>query len=110
MAHVLLPHFAQALSPRYFTQMVDLLSQIGSGSLPVERMPSCGLGLVPTANKAIGRELEALSRALRQLPRPVVGRIEKDRLLLDLRCLDHPEELLEQLPALRSALFGSVNS
>ena len=110
MAHVLLPHFAQALSPRYSTQVVDLLSQIGSGSLPVERMPSCGLGLVPTANKAMGRELEALSRALRQLPRPVVGRIEKDRLLLDLRCLDHPEELLEQLPALRSALVGSVNS
>lgn len=110
MAHALLPHFAKALSPRYSTHVVDLLSQIGSGSLPVERMPSCGLGLVPTANKAMGRELEALSRALRQLPRPVVGRIEKDCLLLDLRCLDHPEELLEQLPALQSALAASVNS
>ncbi|WP_414652977.1 hypothetical protein [Ideonella sp.] len=48
--------------------------------------------------------MERLARALRQLPRPVIGRISQDRLLLDLRCLDDPGQLASQLPALREAL------
>jgi hypothetical protein len=34
---------------------------------------------------------------LRELPRPVIGRIEKDRFVLDLRCADEEEALLSNL-------------
>ncbi len=58
--------------------------------------------------KGVGRALDALAEALRALPLPVIGRIAEDRLLLDLRCLEDPQPLLDQLGALRAALFGSA--
>jgi L-seryl-tRNA(Ser) seleniumtransferase len=97
---------AGAVLPRFSVEAVELLSQIGSGSLPVDRLPSAGLALAPagTQKKGIGTALDALASALRGLPLPVIGRIAQDRLLLDLRCLDDAQPLLAQLPALREAL------
>ncbi len=73
---------------------VDLLavqSQIGSGALPVDRLPSVALRLAPPSPaRGAGRWLDALARRLRALPLPVIGRIADGALLLDLRCLDHP--------------------
>ena len=60
-------------------------SQIGSGALPVDLLPSCALSL--TANN-----LESLAKSLRNLPRPVIGRIERAQLLLDCRCLQPGDE------------------
>jgi L-seryl-tRNA(Ser) seleniumtransferase len=34
---------------------------------------------------------------LRELPRPVIGRIEKERLVLDLRCIGEDEPFLSNL-------------
>ncbi len=97
---------AAAVAPRFTVEVVALSSQIGSGSLPVERLPSAGLALAPnsTQKKGTGSALEALAAALRALPQPVIGRIAEDRLLLDLRCLEHPAAFLAQLPALHDAL------
>ena len=83
---------------------VELQSQIGSGSLPVDRLPSAGLAIEPAAKKGAGRALDELAAALRALPLPVIGRIADDRLLLDLRCLEDPAPLAQQLPALAEAL------
>lgn len=107
-AQALQPALAQALAPRYAVEVVALQGQIGSGSLPVERLPSAGLALAPVQKKGVGRALEALADALRALPLPVVGRIADDRLLLDLRCLEDPQPLLAQLDALRLALGGAT--
>lgn len=104
MAVVLHPRMASALAPRFNVEVVDLLGQIGSGSLPIDRLPSAGLAVAPVARKGIGRALDELSRTLRGLPVPVIGRISEDRLLLDLRCLEEASGLLEQLPALQRAL------
>ena len=104
MAVVLHPRMASALAPRFNVEVVDLLGQIGSGSLPIDRLPSAGLAVAPAARKGIGRALDELSRTLRGLPVPVIGRISEDRLLLDLRCLEEASGLLEQLPALQRAL------
>jgi L-seryl-tRNA(Ser) seleniumtransferase len=71
-------------------QIVPLRSQIGSGSLPVGRLPSAGLAIRPRGKK--GGVLHHIEAALRALPRPVVGRIEDGALLLDLRCLQPHEE------------------
>ena len=102
LAQQLLPEVAAAVSPRFTVEPVALQSQIGSGSLPVERLPSAGLAL--TAVDGRGRSLERLAMALRELPRPVIGRIHGDRLLLDLRCLEEPALLTDQLGALKGAL------
>ena len=105
-AQDLAPRLAQALAPRYRVEVADMLGQIGSGSLPVERLPSAGLAIAPLAAKGVGRALESLSDALRGLPLPVIGRVAEDRLWLDLRCLSAQEQqaLQEQLPRLRAAL------
>jgi L-seryl-tRNA(Ser) seleniumtransferase len=44
-----------------------------------------------------GSAVEALARALRALPVPVIGRIEAGRVILDLRCLEDEPGFLGQL-------------
>ena len=104
LAEQLLPAVRQAVSPRFAVSVVDMQGQIGSGSLPVERLPSAGLAIAPVSAKGKGRALDELTTALRQLPQPVIGRIADDRLLLDLRCLEQPQRLLDQLPLLQRGL------
>ena len=105
LAHQLQPAVAHAVAPRFTVDVVDLMGQIGSGSLPVERLPSAGLALAPsTGKKDAGRALDKLATALRQLPRPVIARIADDRLLLDLRGLEQPTLLTDQLSLVQAAL------
>jgi L-seryl-tRNA(Ser) seleniumtransferase len=82
-----------------------MLSQIGSGALPVDLLPSAGLALRPGARRA-GRTLARLEAALRELPRPVIGRVGEGALWLDLRCLEEADEpaFVAQLPALARTL------
>jgi L-seryl-tRNA(Ser) seleniumtransferase len=93
---------AAAVAPRFTVETVVLQSQIGSGSLPVERLPSAGLAIAAVDGR--GRTLDALVTALRALPRPVLGRVHDDRLLLDLRCLEQPALLTSQLALLQENL------
>lgn len=106
LAEQLAPQLAPVLAPRFGVEVVSLMGQIGSGSLPVERLPSAGLALVPAQKKGSGRALEALAAALRALPLPVVGRIADDRLLLDLRTLEDPAPLVAQWPQLRGVALA----
>jgi L-seryl-tRNA(Ser) seleniumtransferase len=103
-AERLQPVVAAAAAPRFGVEVVALQGQIGSGSLPVERLPSAGLALVPRQKKGAGRALDELAAALRALPLPVIGRIAEDRLLLDLRCLEDERTFVDQLGALAEAL------
>jgi L-seryl-tRNA(Ser) seleniumtransferase len=95
-----------AVAPRYSVEVADMASQIGSGSLPVDRLASAGLRIMPqpARRKGSGAALNELAGALRALPEPVIGRIGDDALQLDLRCLEDPERLLAQLPVLARAL------
>ena len=61
-------------------------------------LPSAALALRP--KRGSGVAVEALARALRALPIPVIGRIEAGRVLFDLRCLEDEPAFLGQLPAL----------
>ena len=69
-----------------------MASQIGSGAMPVETLPGFGLGLRFAGKGSSGRALDRLAKALRSLPRPVIGRIADDALWLDLRCLEDADE------------------
>jgi len=95
---------AEALAPRFAVEVLPLMSQIGSGSLPVDRLPSAGLRIVSTATKHGDRDLEALACMLRDLPRPILGRIADHAVLWDLRCLEQDRDVRTQLPLLTAAL------
>ncbi len=79
--------------------LVQTKSQIGSGALPVSLLPSAALALRPLAHRS-GAAVEALARAFRNLPIPVIGRIEAGCLLFDLRCLEDEAGFLGQLDLL----------
>ncbi len=74
-------------------------SQIGSGSLPVDRLDSWSLVITP-AGKRSGQSLSAITTALRQLPLPVIGRVKDGAVWLDLRTLDDEAAFAAQLPQL----------
>jgi L-seryl-tRNA(Ser) seleniumtransferase len=101
LAQRLLPAVAQALDGVAEVSLVETRSQIGSGALPVSFLPSAALALRPISRS--GAAVEALARALRALPIPVVGRIEAGRVLLDLRCLEDETAFLGQVPAMAEA-------
>jgi L-seryl-tRNA(Ser) seleniumtransferase len=66
-------------------------SQIGSGALPVERLPSAALVFRPSAKRP-GKTLLTVEAAFRALPTPVIGYIRDDAYHLDLRCLEAKDE------------------
>ncbi len=76
-------------------QVEPCLSQIGSGSLPVDRLPSAALTFTPRDGR--GSRLEALAARWRLLPVPVIGRIYDGCLWLDLRCLEDEPRFMEML-------------
>ncbi len=78
---------SKALGQTFSVSIISCKSQIGSGSLPVERLNSAGLSIKPEAQRK-GTPLKNLLQAFRELPIPVIGRIQDDALILDLRCLD----------------------
>jgi L-seryl-tRNA(Ser) seleniumtransferase len=82
----LAPAFGDALGAAFAVETVECHSQVGSGALPLETVPSAGLALRPLSGR--GQALEALAAALRRLPVPVLGRIDDQALVLDLRCLE----------------------
>lgn len=69
-----------------------MFSQIGSGALPVDVLPSYGLAVRLANGKRAGGQLNRIERKLRALPRPVIGRIADGALWLDLRCLEEADE------------------
>ena len=88
LAESLLGPMQDALGAGYTVAAEPTLSQIGSGALPVDRLPSHALAIRAQAGVR-GNPLGVLERRLRLLPRPVVGRIADDTLWLDLRCLEN---------------------
>ena len=78
---------SKALGQSFTVSTIPCKSQIGSGSLPVERLNSAALSIKPDGGQK-GTALKKLSQTFRGLPIPVIGRIQDDALILDLRCLD----------------------
>ena len=86
------PVLQGALGDAYRVTAEPMMSQIGSGAMPVDQLPGFGLVVRNAAGKRGGRALMKLEQALRALPRPVIGRIADDALRLDLRCLEAADE------------------
>ncbi|SUB84066.1 L-seryl-tRNA(Sec) selenium transferase [Pragia fontium] len=93
MASQLITPLQQRYGEQFAVSIEPCLSQIGSGSLPVDRLPSYALTFAPMDGR--GRTLEALAEKWRGLAKPVIGRIQDGKLWLDLRCLEDQDALLE---------------
>jgi L-seryl-tRNA(Ser) seleniumtransferase len=68
-------------------------SQIGSGALPVDTIPSAGLAITADSGSA----LDGLAATFRALSRPIIGRLQDGALVLDLRCLSDEAAFLDSL-------------
>lgn len=91
------PNVSSHLGDSYRVETASVSSQIGSGALPVEVLPSAALSI--TAANGEDEPLRSLAQRLRQLRKPVIGRLHNGALLLDLRCLEpiHEDAFIEQL-------------
>ena len=81
------------LLPGYRVAVIDCASQIGSGALPVETLPSAALAISGDSGDAP----ERLAERLRAARTPVIGRIRDGALILDLRALEDDGALLAAL-------------
>jgi len=66
--------------PGWRAELIDGASAVGGGSAPGVELPTCLVAI-----EKIGLTPDALEERLRQLIPPVIARIERDRLVLDLR-------------------------
>ena len=76
-------------------------TQIGSGALPVALIRSRALKITFANRRGSGKALTKLSKAFRELPIPVIGRITKDSLCFDLRSLEDENHFLKNLEDLK---------
>jgi L-seryl-tRNA(Ser) seleniumtransferase len=99
----LLAPMQRALTGRATVALRECQSQIGSGSLPIDLLPSVAVAITPaTKGRGSGAALRALERAFRLLPIPVVGRVSDGALWFDLRCLENSDAFAAQLVHLPS--------
>lgn len=105
LARRVAPAVGAAVGNAAAVAIVACRSQIGSGALPVDLLPSWALELRPRT--AGGRAPEKLARAFRALPQPVIGRIADGALLFDLRCLDDAAAFIAQLEHLPDLVRSS---
>jgi L-seryl-tRNA(Ser) seleniumtransferase len=97
----LMPVVRAAVGDQIRVSLRPCQSQIGSGALPVDLLPSHALVLEPgQKGRGAGTILKRLERALRDLPVPVIGRVNDGALWLDLRCLEDEQAFTAQLPGL----------
>ena len=104
-AQRILAPLQQALGALFEVTVRACASQIGSGALPLETIPSVGLVLHPRSKKTSGSQLALTMKALRGLPIPVIGRIADGTLIMDLRTLDDEAAFVNQLPRLNIETF-----
>jgi len=108
-AQAILPLMQEALGAAYEVRDESMMSQIGSGALPVDQLHSHGLAIRAAEGSRgtgkISNALGMLEQRLRGLPLPVIGRVSQDTLWLDLRCLDEHQQqrFVDQLSLLQAS-------
>ena len=98
------------LGGMFSVEVVACASQIGSGALPMETLPSAGIAMRLAASRGQGRALTALASAFRSLPMPVIGRISDAALILDLRCLENEAGFAANLADLHPAKVSDAKA
>jgi L-seryl-tRNA(Ser) seleniumtransferase len=99
-AERLLPAVRSSVHGVASAEVVECDSQVGSGALPTRTIPSAGLEMRPLASRGKGNVLQRIAAAFRALPTPVIGRLQDDAFVLDLRCLEDEAAFEAQLAGL----------
>ena len=89
MARAVLPALQSALGNDYRVSLEDATSQIGSGALPTEEIPTRALAIVHAHRGA-----DWIAARFRRADPPIIGRIKDDCFLLDLRTVFEPDDLI----------------
>ena len=97
-ARRLAPRVQELIGTGFLVDVADCASEVGSGASPVETIASAGLAVRSRGGQ---RAVIALNKALRALPRPVIGRVAEGALVLDLRCLTDEDAFLANLEHLK---------
>ncbi len=95
IADELLAPIANILSGIADVSIQDTQSQIGSGSMPLNLLPSKAICIAPKSSS--DTFLRALALCFRRLPLPMIGRVNDGKLLFDLRTLDDTADVVGQL-------------
>ena len=89
MGQRLLPLLQETLGGDYSVSLEESRAQIGSGALPTEEIPSRAIAI---QHRAVGAE--RIAERFRAGRPPIIGRIQNDRFLLDLRTTFDPTDLV----------------
>lgn len=87
-----LPKLQATLGDGFRLMLEDSTSQIGSGALPTEELPTFVIAIEHPKLRAT-----AIAKKFRDANPPIIGRINDDRFLLDLRTIFDPQELVPNL-------------
>ncbi|MBT5008383.1 MAG: hypothetical protein HOM49_00085 [Gammaproteobacteria bacterium] len=98
----LLPAVTAHLGQDFDAALVNAKSQIGSGALPIDLLPTWAIAISARGTAHPNETIMSLAARLRQIDTPILGRITGSRLLLDLRTLYSPERLLAGLKAVNA--------
>lgn len=97
-AERLMPSMKAWVGERGTVSLQSVQSQIGSGAQPAGTLTSAAIAIHPAGGKkGQGTRLRKLNESLRALPIPVIGRVENNALVLDLRCLDDEAGFIVQI-------------
>ena len=80
-----LKHFLEDLRDTFEFEVLECSSQIGGGAMPGELLPSHAISI-----RRLAQQLgpDHLAQELRQCKVPIITRIQKDRVLLDVKTID----------------------
>ena len=106
VAEKLYPSIKSKISNIAEVKIIKCKSQIGSGSLPVELLPSYGVEIsAKNLKRNSNKLLQSISKKFRELPIPVIGRLSKNSLIFDCRCLEDTTLIIKQLEKINSEYF-----
>ena len=89
MGQQLLPRLASSLGKDFRLSLIESTSQIGSGALPTEELPTAVITIEHSTQSA-----NAIAKKFRQATPPIIGRVQEDRFLLDLRTIFDANDLI----------------
>jgi L-seryl-tRNA(Ser) seleniumtransferase len=89
MARLVLPPLGAALGPAFRLTIEDSTSQIGSGALPTDEIPTKVVAIRHDREDA-----EAIAERFRNAKPPIIGRIKDGAFLLDVRTIFNPDDLI----------------
>jgi L-seryl-tRNA(Ser) seleniumtransferase len=89
MGKSLTPVLQRALGEEYSLSLEDSFSQIGSGALPTEEIPTKVISI-----RHAGMSAEKIAQRFRAANPPILGRVNENRFLLDLRAIFNANDLI----------------